>query len=227
MSNSWLNLQSPVARPNYATSGWDRPRDGGARRHRAMDFRASVGTPVYAIGPGVVVTSIDLTSSNSAGQMIAIEHAGQLHSRYMHLSRRYVRKGDTVLPGQLIALSGKSGIKISAPHLHFGLQLPPSQIANYERLFSRPIGGYKKHSNGNLMVPVEPVIPIDGGSSHVFIDAMRFAMIMRRDRPDVIKAIRVSNALAVRRDPYLAMGFIGVTALVAASIFMYTIRRGI
>lgn len=94
-----------------AQPGTGLPDASGVRRHVGVDLRASVGTNVYAPGAGKVIQSY----SSSAGQTIEALINGRLW-RFMHLSNRKVKAGDTFKEGQVIALSGNSGGV--AAHLH-------------------------------------------------------------------------------------------------------------
>ncbi len=90
--------------------------------HFGMDFSAKCGTPVLAIGDGVV-SEID-GSHGSAPHNLVIEHAGNLSSLYGHLLRRSsLRIGQRVTRGQQIGLSGDSQLTCySAPHLHLEIR---------------------------------------------------------------------------------------------------------
>lgn len=81
-------------------------------RHAGLDWRAAIGTPVYAPGSGTVTESYRAASGN---QIVEIKIGAYLW-RFLHLSERKVKKGDTVSEGQLIAKSGNTGGV--APHLH-------------------------------------------------------------------------------------------------------------
>lgn len=89
--------------------------------HSGMDFRASVGTPVYATADGVVrgVGDTDQTCPRASfGKWIFIEHDGiGLSSTSAHLSKFAVSEGQRVKQGELIGYSGNTG-RSTAPHLH-------------------------------------------------------------------------------------------------------------
>lgn len=99
-----------------AQPGTGLPDSFGVRRHIGVDMRASIGSPVYAPGAGKVTQSY----SSSAGQTIEILINGLLW-RFMHLSSRLVKDGDTVSEGQIFAKSGNSGGV--APHLHVDVRV--------------------------------------------------------------------------------------------------------
>lgn len=89
--------------------------------HSGVDFRAAVGTPVYAVADGIVkgVGDTDLTCSRASfGKWVFIEHTGiGLSTTYGHLSAWKVAEGQNVKQGDLIAYSGNTGHS-TAPHLH-------------------------------------------------------------------------------------------------------------
>lgn len=94
-----------------AVPGTGLPDGSGTKRHIGVDLRASVGTPVYAVGSGTVTKSY----VGTAGQTVEIRIGDKLW-RFMHLSRRDVSAGAKVIEGQAIGLSGNSGGV--AAHLH-------------------------------------------------------------------------------------------------------------
>lgn len=89
--------------------------------HSGVDFRAAIGTPVYAVADGVVkgVGDTDLQCPRASfGKWVFIEHTGiGLSTTYGHLSSWKVTEGQTVKKGDLIAYSGNTG-HTTGPHLH-------------------------------------------------------------------------------------------------------------
>ena len=124
LSNGEVLLRWPLAQ-HLITAGW-LYNDG--RLHRALDFRAAVGTPVYAAEGGTVETAYRWNGrrtqgdTNSYGNMLKLCHAdyrgGRLETLYAHLSKLCVAQGETVYEGQLIGYSGDTGNCYGA-HLHF------------------------------------------------------------------------------------------------------------
>jgi hypothetical protein len=90
--------------------------------HFGMDFSAKCGTPVLAIGDGVV-SEVD-GSHGSDPHNLVLEHAGNLASLYGHLQvRSNLRIGQRVSKGQQIGISGDSQLTCySAPHLHLEIR---------------------------------------------------------------------------------------------------------
>ncbi|MFK5927016.1 MAG: peptidoglycan DD-metalloendopeptidase family protein [Desulfuromusa sp.] len=87
--------------------------------HKGVDFSMPVGTPVYATGDGVVTR---VKNHRYAGKYIEIQHDGRYLTRYMHLSRIIVRRGQKIQRGERIALSGNTG-RSTGPHLHYELHV--------------------------------------------------------------------------------------------------------
>ncbi len=89
--------------------------------HSGMDFRASVGTPVYATAAGIVrgVGDTDLTCPKASfGKWVFIEHKGiGLSSTSGHLSKIVAVEGQKVKAGDVIGYTGNTG-RSTAPHLH-------------------------------------------------------------------------------------------------------------
>jgi murein DD-endopeptidase MepM/ murein hydrolase activator NlpD len=85
------------------------------RRHLGVDYAAPVGTPVRAIGEGVV----DFAGwQNGYGQVVQIQHGKDRSTLYAHLSRIDVRKGQRVAQGDHVGAVGMTGWT-TGPHLHF------------------------------------------------------------------------------------------------------------
>ncbi|MBD1847035.1 M23 family metallopeptidase [Cyanobacteria bacterium FACHB-63] len=90
------------------------PYKGG---HSGTDFATPSGTPVYAMGNGVVSHA---AYAGGYGYRVDVKHEGGILSRYAHLSEMAVRVGQQVQRGQEIAKTGESGIG-TGPHLHLDL----------------------------------------------------------------------------------------------------------
>jgi murein DD-endopeptidase MepM/ murein hydrolase activator NlpD len=87
------------------------------RPHHGVDYAAPIGTPVYSIGDGRVVSA---TYQGGEGRMVKVKHNGVYTTTYMHLSRfaSGIQSGKYVTQGELIGYVGSSGLS-TGPHLDF------------------------------------------------------------------------------------------------------------
>jgi murein DD-endopeptidase MepM/ murein hydrolase activator NlpD len=85
------------------------------RPHNGIDYYAPKGTPVYAAGDGTVIRS-DYSAAN--GNHVFIRHANNIETKYLHFSKRAVKKGQKVKQGQTIGYVGSTGLA-TGPHLHY------------------------------------------------------------------------------------------------------------
>lgn len=109
-------LQRPVGGPITSPFGMRvHPVTGVRKLHDGTDFGVACGTPVHAAGGGIVTA---LGSGGPYGMRLTIRHAPGLESSYNHLSAHKVSAGDTVSAGEVIALSGNTGLSTGC-HLHF------------------------------------------------------------------------------------------------------------
>jgi len=88
--------------------------------HEGMDISNDVGTAVYATGDGIVEYAG--RTGGGYGILIEIAHGYGYTTAYAHLSKMLVREGQRVKRGDLIALSGRTGL-VSGPHLHYEVRL--------------------------------------------------------------------------------------------------------
>jgi len=112
-----IPTQTPV--PDASTGsgfGWRiDPFTGMSAMHEGLDFPAPVGTPVLSAAGGVVVTQ---ETHPNYGFYIEVDHGNEVLTRYAHLSRSVVKKGDLIKRGQKLAEVGNTG-RSTGPHLHF------------------------------------------------------------------------------------------------------------
>ncbi len=89
--------------------------------HNGVDFRAPIGTPVFAALTGTVwATNLGAVQNCQYGKWVLVKHPNGLATLYAHLSEIRVQKGNTVTTGQVVGFSGNTGYAIG-PHLHFGV----------------------------------------------------------------------------------------------------------
>ena len=102
--------------------------------HLAIDISVDTGTPVKAVSNGRVILSEWTTQT---GYVLIIDHGNDLISVYKHNSKLLKSQGEIVKQGEIIALSGNSGVLTSGPHLHFelwseGFSIDPNTLINFE-----------------------------------------------------------------------------------------------
>lgn len=125
---SWTNIGGGFWWPledtslTTITSGFG-PRNtgisGASTNHKGIDIAAPVGSKVIAVADGIVEIADE---SASAGKWIRINHGNGIKTVYMHNSQLLVSVGQNVKQGDVIALSGNTGVS-SGPHLHFGVEV--------------------------------------------------------------------------------------------------------
>ena len=108
--------------------------------HSGLDFRAAVGTPIYAANAGIVKLAQDLFFS---GNIVIIDHGMGVFTNYAHLSRMDVSPEQYVERGQQIGLAGATG-RVNGPHLHWGAKVsgvtvnPMELIERLAPLYTQP-----------------------------------------------------------------------------------------
>ncbi|MBB4153059.1 murein DD-endopeptidase MepM/ murein hydrolase activator NlpD [Sphingomonas jinjuensis] len=125
-----LSPTVPVAPPpRLASGGFVWPVDGrvvkrfgpGASGERSNGIKIAVpiGTPIRATGDGIV--AYVGTGIAALGGLVIIKHGGGWASVYGHASKLTVQRGQSVKRGQVIALSGDTGLA-DRPEVHFELR---------------------------------------------------------------------------------------------------------
>jgi len=120
-------LLSPVVDSHRRTSGFGPRRDpfrGRAAFHRGIDLAAKRGTPIFAPAAGTVRKVGRL---GGYGNIVEIDHGNGVTTRYAHLHAYLVRRGDTVVPGERIALMGRTG-RVTGVHLHYEVMVDGRHI---------------------------------------------------------------------------------------------------
>lgn len=99
-------------------SGYGRrndPFNGRAGVHQGVDLTADTHTPILAPAPGRVLA---IAHDDKFGRVVEIDHGYGVVTRYAHLSRVLVKKGQRVSERDQIGLVGSSG-RSTGPHLHY------------------------------------------------------------------------------------------------------------
>jgi hypothetical protein len=155
-----VNIVCPLeAPPRVATSGPGDEREGGARQHKGLDITGTIGEPVRAVADGTVIfAGVNMPGHSRKGPIppdkvaryrnrrlgvggiyLCIEHEAdrKVVSCYMHLNSYVVAERDHVSAGQTIGYLGRTGVKVSPPHLHFEVRVndrftnPVKTLGNY------------------------------------------------------------------------------------------------
>jgi murein DD-endopeptidase MepM/ murein hydrolase activator NlpD len=161
-------LLAPVPGPISSGFGLRRhPILGYKRMHSGMDFKARYGTPIVAVSDGRVSSA---GRAGGCGIAVRLEHGGGLSTRYCHMSRMAVSRGQQVRRGQVIGYVGSTGLSTGA-HLHYemyrgGRAINPSSVAFVTRAelsgtelidFRRQLIRLKEVETGAALKELEPL----------------------------------------------------------------------
>jgi murein DD-endopeptidase MepM/ murein hydrolase activator NlpD len=112
----------PLDEPGYVTRGQAGNVGAGdtpGEAHPGVDIAVPIGSAVRASGGGSVLQAGE---ESEYGRFVLLEHPDGYQTLYGHLSRITVRAGQTVVPGEVVGLTGNTG-RSSGPHLHFEIRL--------------------------------------------------------------------------------------------------------
>ena len=137
-------LGAPV--PGVITSRYGKrpdPINGKSAYHQGVDIRGSKGSDVQATADGFVIKQ---NYDKGHGRYIVLDHGNGFITKYAHLQKSLVQKGDTVLRGQVIGLVGNSG-RSTGPHVHYEIHydektVNPTRFVRIAKYFNR--GNKKK-----------------------------------------------------------------------------------
>ncbi len=130
--------------------GWRKhPIKGGKEFHAGIDLRAKNQKPVWTTANGVVEYA-GYHKRSGYGNLVIVDHGFGFKTYYGHLKKVSVRTGDTLIKGDLVGISGNSGLS-TAPHLHYEI-----------RFLARPLNPYpflkwKKESYTSIFKKVKKV----------------------------------------------------------------------
>lgn len=125
--------------------------------HNGTDFCIARGTPVLAAASGYVTRVV--SEFHRGGLKVAIDHGGGLITSSAHLARALVHEGQAVKRGDVIAISGYSGLDSlvsfpwGIPHIHYNVWLDGQPIDPFAQLH----GDAREASlwvGGNMPVPM-------------------------------------------------------------------------
>lgn len=92
--------------------------------HQGVDYTVPEGSRVFATADGRVK---DVMRSSTHGQTVVIDHGNGYETSFSHLSKVNVVRGQQVRRGDIIALSGDTGLSL-APHLHYEVRLDGMRV---------------------------------------------------------------------------------------------------
>lgn len=125
-----MRVFRPVSKrfPITGPFGSVNPNLRGGKPHRGVDIGCPIGTPVWACFDGVIKAALRTEQGEDGarlGNRVALDTPdGQVRALHFHLSSFKCEVGQKVKEGDLIALSGDTGI-VTGPHLCFGLRKMP------------------------------------------------------------------------------------------------------
>ena len=175
MHDAWIHpLAGPTRRMPHNHNGAFGAERAGERPpecvsgHCGVDVGNEWGERVYAVHDGVIDFVQRGPNEDHGGEFVRIAHRdGTLFSWYFHLAAipRSIRAGDKVKAGQLIGLLGDTGVKHSAPHLHFALSVRTGKHAE-RYLDPEPLIAiwplWIPNGNGGAISMEEPGVPVRG-----------------------------------------------------------------
>ncbi|MCB0332683.1 MAG: peptidoglycan DD-metalloendopeptidase family protein [Bdellovibrionales bacterium] len=118
-------LGSPVNGHISSPFGMRRsPFSGRWRKHQGLDFSMPYGSQVQSTGEGVIKS---VRRTKTYGLVIDVLHTNNVMTRYAHLSKAMVKKGEKICRGEAVGLVGSSGSS-TGPHLHYEVHVDGKQI---------------------------------------------------------------------------------------------------
>lgn len=128
----------PVNGPVTSPFGWRANPFGGngSEFHDGIDIAVPVGTPVHSPGAGVVTYA---GWYDGYGLYVQINNGYGIESFFGHNSKVLVHVGETVKRGQVVSLSGDSGMSTGA-HVHFGIHYRGLPTNPWTFIHSNPQG---------------------------------------------------------------------------------------
>jgi murein DD-endopeptidase MepM/ murein hydrolase activator NlpD len=115
-----LPIAAPLEHYRISSTYGERkdPMTGKWAYHSGLDLVGPLGSGVQATAPGIVTFA---GRRGRYGNMIEIDHEHAISTRYGHLREIFVEAGQTIQPGQRIAIMGSSG-RSTGPHLHYEIR---------------------------------------------------------------------------------------------------------
>jgi murein DD-endopeptidase MepM/ murein hydrolase activator NlpD len=101
------------------------------KAHLGTDYGAPTGTPIIATGNGTVIES---TFNRNNGNYVKVRHNNTYTTQYLHMSRRAVKRGQSIRQGQVIGYVGSTGLA-TGPHVCYRFWKNGQQVDPYRQKF--------------------------------------------------------------------------------------------
>lgn len=99
--------------------------------HTGLDIAASTGTPIKVVADGTVIFA---EYSGSYGYLVKVDHGNGIETWYGHTSKMYVKPGEKVKAGYVIAAVGNTG-NSTGPHLHLEVRINGQHVNPQKYLY--------------------------------------------------------------------------------------------
>jgi murein DD-endopeptidase MepM/ murein hydrolase activator NlpD len=136
-----------AGRPPVAGGEFGAGRDYGG--HQGVDLPAPMGSGIYATAPGTV----SISHSDKGGNIVTVQHADGITSRYMHLGDVKVADGDQVTPDTVLGTVGMTG-RSTGPHVHWEM-LKDGKPVDPETLLGQVRQSPQRHDMNALLAQVD------------------------------------------------------------------------
>ena len=143
------SVRASSKRPSSnASTAQAQPPKQRYRTHMGIDYAAPIGTPIFSVANGKVA---HLGYSGAFGNLIILEHPGNYHTYYAHLSNFNVELavGNEVRRGLEIGYVGSTG-RSTGPHLHFELRKNSVYVDPYGSKTQLDLWSMRNNESGQL-----------------------------------------------------------------------------
>ena len=142
------SVRASSKRPNSNAPTTEAPSKQRYRTHMGIDYAAPSGTPIFSVANGRVT---HIGYSGAFGNLIILEHPGNYHTYYAHLSNYNVELavGNEVRRGLEIGYVGSTG-RSTGPHLHFELRKNGVYIDPYGLKTQLDLWSMRNNESGQL-----------------------------------------------------------------------------
>ena len=100
--------------------------------HTGLDIAATSGTPIKVVAAGTVIAA---SYDGSYGKLVKVDHGNGVETWYAHTSKMYVKVGEQVEAGDVIAAVGSTG-NSTGPHLHLEIRVNGEHVNPQDYLYN-------------------------------------------------------------------------------------------